>query len=77
MKKAINWIKSFKDGFVPNIEFRFLGILQIFIGYYKGEDGYFMKMDGCDTRDLTSVSFSIWKFGIEIILNKHKDDKDV
>jgi hypothetical protein len=70
MRNLLNWFKSFKEGFKPNIEFRFLGILQIFIGYYKGEDPYFMKMDGCDTPDLTAFSFSIWKFGIEIVLNK-------
>ena len=73
MRRLLNWFKSFKGGFVPNIEFRFFGILQIFIGYYEGEDDYFMKMDGCDTPDLTCVSFNIWKFGVEIVLNKTQE----
>ena len=81
MRRLLNWFKSFKGGFRPtieigffnhNLDLRFFGILQIIFGYYSGED-HFLKIDGCDNVDLTAVSFNIWRFGGEIILNKIQD----
>ena len=73
MRRLLNWFKSFKGGFKPQIELRVFGIIQIFVGYYSGEDDYFLKADGCNTPDLTAVSFNIWKFGVEVVLNKTQE----